>query len=487
MTPLLLISLILSSFSFSQDTTMRSLFWSVLGLFSALLASAHAAKRCSAPPEYPHARVDARFRSRGGFSSGQEVRFRCPEDFSPRGNPIVHCWHGKWTKLMLKCEKRMCGNAGDLPNGQFDYKGNSFIGQKIFAICNEGFTLKELNYMICKSSGWTGDFPKCEERAATCSSPAVDHSVKAGGTVSLYQVGDNVTFTCSGGFQLDGAPQVTCGPGGQWLPRLPRCLPSSEGPEQLSRKEAGGCGKPLTIKTNNANLADKYILKTTFRSGDRVHYTCDVGHAPAGGNTMRTCRNGKWTPLFLKCELKQCGSAGEILNGQFTYTGLEFGDTATAVCDNGYSLVGRATRRCKDNGWDGRVPVCEAVVCEEAPEGTNAERSNLQEPPYTFRSVIGYRCREGTLVGPKEIWCTHNGTWSSPPPQCKVITCAPPIVSRASWAGAQMNLYQYRDTISIECHTGYNMIGQSFVTCGQDGQWSPGLPKCTRTWRRVGK
>lgn len=32
---------------------------------------------------------------------------------------------------------------------------------------------------------------------------------------------------------------------------------------------------------------------------------------------------------------KPCGSAGEIINGQFTYTGVAFGDTATAVCDEG--------------------------------------------------------------------------------------------------------------------------------------------------------
>lgn len=86
---------------------------------------------------------------------------------------------------------------------------------------------------------------------------------------------------------------------------------------------------------------------------------------------------------------KLCGSAGEILNGQFLYTGVEFGDTATAVCDQGsvnascttrahtrtqnftllaltvrfalcsYRLVGRATRNCFSKGWDGRVPVCE--------------------------------------------------------------------------------------------------------------------------------
>lgn len=30
-----------------------------------------------------------------------------------------------------------------------------------------------------------------------------------------------------------------------------------------------------------------------------------------------------------------CGSAGEILNGEFVYTGVQFGDTATAVCNEG--------------------------------------------------------------------------------------------------------------------------------------------------------
>lgn len=39
--------------------------------------------------------------------------------------------------------------------------------------------------------------------------------------------------------------------------------------------------------------------------------------------------------LFHPQKGKLCGSAGEITNGQFAYTGVEFGDTATAVCDEG--------------------------------------------------------------------------------------------------------------------------------------------------------
>lgn len=67
---------------------------------------------------------------------------------------------------------------------------------------------------------------------------------------------------------------------------------------------AGGCGVPPAFHNPNMNLADKYITMTSFASGDRVQYVCDVGYVPAGGRRYRTCKDGKWTPLHLKCERK---------------------------------------------------------------------------------------------------------------------------------------------------------------------------------------
>lgn len=34
--------------------------------------------------------------------------------------------------------EKSCGNAGDLPNGQFEYEGNSYLGEKAYAVCNLG-------------------------------------------------------------------------------------------------------------------------------------------------------------------------------------------------------------------------------------------------------------------------------------------------------------------------------------------------------------
>lgn len=463
---------------------MWSAGWNILILSFASLASAQVPKKCFPPSEYPSTRLAEKYTKRPRFNVGEKVYYNCATGLIPHGGTrAVQCVNGEWTKLTLKCEKKSCGNAGDLPNGHFEYEGNSFVGEKVYAVCNSGYTLKGRNYMICKKTGWAGKFPSCEEGETTCSSPAVANSVKSGGSVSVYRVGENVTFTCSPGFQLDGAQQVTCGPDGQWQPKPPQCLPSPDKNEPTpGYQEAGKCGVPEAIE--NASPADKYFKIKTFASGDRVHYVCNIGYIPSRGSRYRMCDNGKWTPITLKCERRSCGSAGEILNGQFMYDGIEFGDVATAICDEGYILVGKATRTCMSNGWDGRIPVCEAVDCPEPPEVANAERSGTQESPYIYRSVIHYKCRVGRLIGPKEIWCTEDGTWSSPPPQCKEMTCLPPNVPNAYWMGAHTNQYQHRDTLYIECKRGYSMTGLNTVTCGSDGKWSPDLPTCRRTqWR----
>ncbi|TWW56937.1 complement receptor type 1-like isoform X1 [Takifugu flavidus] len=459
---------------------MRTVGWNVVIVSFAYLASAaELPKKCSAPPEYPHTTLVKKYSSRKIFNAGEKIYYDCAEDFTPsKGFRAVQCSRGKWTKLTLKCEKKSCGNAGDLPNGQFEYEGNSYLGEKVFAVCNQGYTLKGPNYMICKKSGWTGEIPTCEEGEATCSTPAVANSLSPSGEV--VRAGDSVNITCREGFQLDGAQQITCGPDGRWGPLPPQCLRTYV-PTQLPDKDLR-CGVPEAVR--NADLADRFTTMKSFASGDRVHYVCEVGHVQAGGSRYRKCVAGKWTPLHLRCERKLCGSAGEITNGEFVYTGVQFGDTATAVCDEGHLLVGQATRNCMAQGWDGRVPICEAIDCGEPPKVANAELQGSQEPPFTYRSTVHYRCLTGTLIGSREVWCTQDGTWSTPP-TCNDVTCPPPRVPGGFWSGASRASYEHRDSITIECKPGYASTGPRVVTCGSDGRWSPGLPRCAPRARPV--
>ncbi|XP_037120646.1 membrane cofactor protein-like isoform X1 [Syngnathus acus] len=233
-------------------------------------------------------------------------------------------------------------------------------------------------------------------------------------------------------------------------------------------------------KYPSTRLHHKFSTRSKFDSGEKVYYKCTENLVASAGSLSVMCVNGTWTTLTLKCDRMLCGSAGEIRNGRFTYTGVEFGDIATAHCDDGFQLFGRRTRKCMSFGWDGHPPSCEAVECDEPPEVANAERNGNEEASYKYKSVIAYDCRTGTLLGNKVIWCMENGTWSTPP-SCREITCPSPKVPNASWTRAHTRLYQHRDTIDIDCRHGYTVVGASTVTCGDDGRWSPSLPKCRRT------
>lgn len=166
----------------------------------------------------------------------------------------------------------------------------------------------------------------------TCPHPAVSNSASGAPAATDYQVGQSLSFTCSQGFQLDGAQQITCGAGGRWQPEPPRCLPlpaatnvppttgseasrvpattGSEDATVQQEKEAappsatGECGVPPAVRVPQASLASKYVSMTLFASGYRVHYVCDVGYQQASGSRYRKCVDGTWTPLQLRCESK---------------------------------------------------------------------------------------------------------------------------------------------------------------------------------------
>ncbi|KAM4562246.1 complement receptor type 1-like isoform 2-T2 [Odontesthes bonariensis] len=467
---------------------MRTAGGDILILSFALLASARAAKKCSTPLETPATALFKKVPSGQMFNSGEKVYFRCADEYTPSGGlRYVECKDGEWTRLTLKCDKKTCGNAGDISHGEFRYDGETYIGARAYATCKNGYTLRGKGYVTCQKSGWSGAYPTCEEGESktTCSNPAVDNSLQKRGDVSVYQVGERMSFSCQQGFQLAGAAHITCGPDGQWQPLPPRCLQSPDRPTtqpgQPSGKHKARCGAPPAVGTSHANLADKYITKTSFSSGEKVYYTCDVGYLPAAGSKSRMCLNGEWTQLKLKCELKFCGQAGEIKNGQFVYTGIQFGDTATAICNEGYILVGKATRNCMSHDWDGRIPVCEAVDCPE-PKVTTAQRTDSAESPYFYRSVVRYGCHVGNLDGPNEIWCTKNGTWNTSPPECTDITCPSPNVDNGLWIGAHRQKHSPMENLSIECRRGFTIRGPTSITCSSEGRWLPYLPQCQQSY-----
>ncbi|XP_016403948.1 CUB and sushi domain-containing protein 1-like isoform X1 [Sinocyclocheilus rhinocerous] len=404
----------------------------------------------------------------------------CSEGFVLTGSPQVTCgpdgqWQGlpvcrskgQFAKVLLSrlaipktCPTPDLGKNGTVKEQKSDYMPGQFIS----VTCSKGFVGSGV-FTCHAHSKWHPKEPVCQ--LITCSAPAVANGrIKPGSRV--YKPKDTVDVICNEGFDLIGSPVVTCGPEGQWQALL-ECRP-----KRISA--TGKCGPAPSIP--HAFPRDGSFTLKEYPSGARIHYKCSTGYVRARGSTSIHCLNGQWTNLQLRCERKKCGSAGEISYGQYEYTGVSFGDSATAICQEGYELTGPKVRICRDGGWDGRSPVCEPVHCPPPPEVKDAEMFDPIYDHAPFGHVVSYHCRTGALIGAREIYCTKNGAWSAPPPECKDIVCPNPQVPRGSRMRGFRAVYKYGNTVTIACNPGLRLLGESFVTCGAEGEWKPKLPEC---------
>ncbi|XP_076840151.1 uncharacterized protein LOC143484951 [Brachyhypopomus gauderio] len=190
---------------------------------------------------------------------------------------------------------------------------------------------------------------------------------------------------------------------------------------QCSRPDVGG-NRILTTESD----------KLTFRDGETVEVQCVPGYKPAQQIASRktTCNGDQWTMPQFECK-KSCGYLHNFPNGNYYYSQPEtlFGGTATAQCAFGYKVVGRKTRTCQDEGWDGEHPVCEVWTCSkpkiingrlEVPhekyfyrEGGSASAEEIHDRACVYVDFLetgqNVTLRPGVNGKKQFIWWKHNG------------------------------------------------------------------------------
>ncbi|XP_053390247.1 membrane cofactor protein-like, partial [Mercenaria mercenaria] len=114
--------------------------------------------------------------------------------------------------------------------------------------------------------------------------------------------------------------------------------------------------------------------------------------------------------------LPNCGNR-TIPNGKFNAAkGTTFGQTATYVCNIGYTLFGDITVICTAIGWNSTNATCETTDCgDPTPKNAVANSTN-----YEYGSVIEITCNTGySLTGESQMVCQDGGFWSASRPSCK--------------------------------------------------------------------
>lgn len=152
--------------------------------------------------------------------------------------------------------------------------------------------------------------------------------------------------------------------------------------------------------------------------------------------------------IFIICSVLAvftCSSLDDPANGQVVTTGFEVGDTATYICNEGYSLQGQEMRQCQSNGvWSGSAPFCvgehfekstftysslnninlllsEGITC---PQLVAPDNGQVFFRGVTVGSTARYNCLPGfVLQGGANRTCLSSGTWSGREPVCAAVNC----------------------------------------------------------------
>ncbi|CAI7994714.1 Sushi, von Willebrand factor type A, EGF and pentraxin domain-containing protein 1, partial [Geodia barretti] len=115
-----------------------------------------------------------------------------------------------------------------------------------------------------------------------------------------------------------------------------------------------------------------------------------------------------------------------------------------------------------DSQWSGNPPVCELVMC---PTLNDPDNGNLNLSGNSLGDTAEYTCNTGyNLMGESILTCGADSQWSGTPPVCEVVMC--PTLNDPDNGNLNLSGNSLGDTAEYTCNTGYNLMGESILTCG---------------------
>ncbi|XP_014649596.1 PREDICTED: complement factor H-like [Ceratotherium simum simum] len=358
---------------------------------------------CPPPPQIPNAQD---MTTTVNYRDGEKISVLCQEKYLIQGEEEIVCKDGRWESTPRCVEKIPCSQPPHIEHGTIESPNSPEEKKERFEpklyphstrlsyICDDGFRISEEDRITCHMGKWSSP-PQCV--GIPCEQPPpIPHGVQSH-KLRSYQYGEEVMYSCTEGFGIDGPASIKC-LGGKW----------SDPPE--------------CIKTDCFSLPsfDDAILidqkKESYRSGEQVSYKCPK-YYQLDGSSIVQCINGKWigrpTCRDVSCEKPPKVENAVILSVMPRYPP---GERVRYECNKPFDLFGEIEVTCLNGTWTD-PPQCKDSKgkCGPPPPIDNGDITSFPLPVYAPGSSVEYQCQSfHVLQGNRNIIC-RNGQWSEPP------------------------------------------------------------------------
>uniref|UniRef100_A0A672YPJ6 Sushi, von Willebrand factor type A, EGF and pentraxin domain-containing protein 1 n=1 Tax=Sphaeramia orbicularis TaxID=375764 RepID=A0A672YPJ6_9TELE len=415
---------------------------------------------CLRPPDLPHAILDSVNKPK--YASNTEVSYKCEEGFMLNTTATLRClMGGEWepSPYDIGCVPVRCSKPKSIDRGYVIGTNYSF-GAMVAYSCDKGFLIRGEKRRTCKANGeWGGVLPTCVPVSCSSPPPLKNGYIQAGR--GRFTFNNKVTYACNAGYRLIGRPDRVCQANRQWS--------NSDPPTCVLLT----CDPP-------PDIVHGHYRGSEFHVGRKVEYVCDEGYELAGDAVWTCLKYGRWDKTKRpRCSPVQCPEP-PLEENHLVLKGLDAESGIVELsCEDGYVLEGARVLRCTPSQeWNDTFPVCKQVFCGPLPEVSfGGPASSSSSTPFSFGSVAIYTCMNGfTLRKEGSVSCQASGQWSIPYPECIPVECPQPVDITNGIVDVQGLMYLSKAMYS--CKTGYNLVGNSTVLCGDNGLWIGGVPSC---------
>lgn len=408
--------------------------------------------------------------------------YECGDDFWLEGEAERVCLEdGHWSGVAPMCLLIGC-NEPEVPTGGY-VTGYSFdVHSEVEYHCETGHYLTGDTIRVCLRNGeWSGSAPSCTYVDCGRVPPMTRGEVFYLNESTF--LGSHLTYTCNQNYKLIGDGHRVCERDSRWSGEAPKCeeIRCSE-PEHpaLTRHTITGNDRRMSstvARRRDPKPADPY----TYRVGSVVTYRCERGYVVQGGG-MRTCSlTGNWTNDPPSCKYVDCGQPENIEHGTWRLLSNETFYTAQVAyeCPENWKLDGRLRRFCQENGtWAGETPKCIEVLCSPLAKDLT-EALSVEEGDRKVGSTATYSCEVGrTLVGEATRECRQHGIWSGTQPRCEWVSCTMPEDIENGRIVRLNETLLYATVVEYHCLPKYRLDGPFMRTCTTKGSWSGDVPRC---------
>uniref|UniRef100_A0A4W3I336 Sushi, von Willebrand factor type A, EGF and pentraxin domain containing 1 n=1 Tax=Callorhinchus milii TaxID=7868 RepID=A0A4W3I336_CALMI len=411
---------------------------------------------CAQPESIENGIVDVQ-----GLTYLSTALYTCKPGSHLIGNTTVFCGEdGEWIGRKPFCQPIECPSPPDILRGTMTFSRLHY-GDSVTYVCNRGFKLEGQKRLVCLETGhWDAEPPVCKN--IKCDPPqTIENGFVEGAD---YSFGALIIYSCFPGFHLVGNAMQTCEES-YWSSYPPVCVPTD-------------CGLPPHIDFGGPTLdigAMDLLETSEFLCGAMISYYCYKGYETVGPTALMCQEDGTWNGSAPTCMLVECEPPTNPENGYASFTSNMLGSTVEYRCNLGYKIVGSATRHCTSSSeWNTLAPVCQLMTCSTPEQIANG---TVKGDSYTYMSVISYECNPGfVLTGTVSRTCQNNKEWDGEEPQCAPISCSiPQIPANGSMTGKD---YTFQSLIMYSCDTGFIIQGDLIRVCLAHGSWSGVVPEC---------